>query len=68
MVYLPAEFHADTQGHTDAWKFAHRSECAAAVNARHLVPALSYHTPLVGAVSLALEHPLGVDALPTGRN
>ena len=70
-IYLvedEVELHGDARQHSHALDPAHRSVRAAAVESGSLVPALGHDTSLEGAVILAFEHPLGLDALASRRD
>jgi len=68
VVPFQAEVYDYARHHPDAGESTHRSEGAAAVESRHLVPTLCHETPLEGAVGLPFEDPLRLDALPPRGN
>ena len=66
VVPFQAEVYDYARHHPDAGESTRRSEGAAAVESRHVVPTLCHETPLEGAVGLPFEDPLRLDALLPG--
>ena len=64
MVPFQFDVYDYARHHPDAGESSHRSEGAAAVESRHLVPTLCLEAPLGGDVGLPFEDPLPLDAFP----